>query len=399
MISKEKLQEISELNLAGKIEQMNEIELKKYNQMLYMFTDNLPEQDRRIKNALDSKNYEALTKHLTAVKGILEKIDADEIAADCAKQITSIGVVKHEKLNAYIRHYFLFNLSSLAEDILKADLPASGTIPSQKEETAKTTGDKGKLVNKEKLLAIQELKLAGKIEQMDDDSFNNYVRLLNFFTENYPEQEEKIKIALKTENDDDLKKQLIDVKEILDKIYAEEMSKECAKQIEGIGKTMHEKIEAFMRYFLSSLSMLSINIQMAQQKIDMTTTKYNLPPKDETEVKILAVDDTIFFQTILKKVLQNTRYKLTCATSGREALKILERHTPNIFLLDIEMPGMDGYELAEKIREKGYKEPIVFLTGNAKKEYLAKAVKAGATDFIIKPINKEILISKIRKYT
>jgi len=220
---------------------------------------------------------------------------------------------------------------------------------------------------------------------------------LNSFTENYPEQEENIKIALKSADYDTLKKLLSDVKDTLEKIHADEMAQECAKQINVIGKTMHEKIEAFMRYFLSSLSMLSIDIQMAQKKIDLSKSSPNagLAPMEK---KILAVDDTAFFQTILKKVFQNTNYKLTCFPSGREALNFLEKYTTDIFLLDIEMPGMDGFELAARIREKGHKEPIIFLTGNAKKQHLAKAVEAGATDFIIKPINKEILITKIRKY-
>ena len=399
MISKEKLLEISELNLAGKIEQMNELDLKRYIQLLYTFADNLPEQDKRIKTALEAKNYEALTKHLTALKGILEKIYADEIAVDCAKQITSLGVIKHEKLDAYMRHYFLFSLSTLAADIQKAD---GKSAPPDSAETApnapKNTVDKSKTINVEKLLAISELKLSGKFEQMDENSFSDYVKILNAFTDNYPDQEEKIKIALKSGDYDTLKKLLIVLNEVLEKILADEMAADCKKQIDAIGKTMPEKIEAFMRYFLSNLSMLSINIQLAQQKIDLT----KLPEKENTgspsDIKILAVDDTTFFQTILKKVLQDTRYKLTCAASGREALKYLEKHTTNMFLLDIEMPGMDGFELATRIREKGHKEPIIFLTGNAKKEHLAKALEAGATDFIIKPINKEILLAKIRKY-
>jgi len=234
---------------------------------------------------------------------------------------------------------------------------------------------------------------------MDENSFSDYVRLLNAFTDNYPDHEEKIKMALSSKDYDTLKKQLIVLNEILVKILADEMAADCKKQIDEIGSTEPEKIETFMRDFLSNLSMLSINIQMSQQKTDSSKA---LPEKDNTgspsDMKILAVDDTTFFQTILKKILQDSRYKLTCAASGKDALKYLEKHTANMFLLDIEMPGMDGFELASKIREKGHKEPIIFLTGNAKKGHLAKALEAGATDFIIKPINKEILLAKIRRY-
>jgi len=404
MISKEKLLEISELKLAGKIEQMNDSNLKKYNQLLYTFTNTLPEQDKRIKTALDAKNYDTLKKHLTALKGILEKIHADEMAVDCAKQITSLGVINHEKLDSYMRQFFLVSLSILAANIQKAGQQSEGKAASPRlAETApdasKNTVDKSKTINVEKLLDIPELKLADKFDQMDENSFSDYVRLLNVFTDNYPDQEEKIKIALNTGDYDTVKKQLIVLNEVLEKILAEEMAAGCKKQIDEIGNTAPEKIEAFMRDFLSNLSMLSINIQMAQQKTD--SSKF-VPEKENTgspsDMKILAVDDTTFFQTILKKILQDSRYKLTCAASGEDALKYLEKHTANMFLLDIEMPGMDGFELATKIREKGHKEPIIFLTGNAKKGHLAKALEAGATDFIIKPINKEILLAKIRKY-
>jgi len=147
--------------------------------------------------------------------------------------------------------------------------------------------------------------------------------------------------------------------------------------------------------------MLSLDIQMALHKEDKSGALQTDDADTEgtkTDKRILAVDDTAFFLVILKKKLQDTRYKVNCVTSGRDALKFLEKHKADMFLLDIEMPGMNGFELAAKIREKGYKEPIIFLTGNARKEYFAMAMKSGATDFIIKPINRDVLISKIRKY-
>jgi FixJ family two-component response regulator len=62
------------------------------------------------------------------------------------------------------------------------------------------------------------------------------------------------------------------------------------------------------------------------------------------------------------------------------------------------MPKMNGYELAEKIRESGHEAPIIFLTGNSAKEYVIKAIKAGGSDFIVKPIYKENLTEKINKH-
>jgi DNA-binding response OmpR family regulator len=145
--------------------------------------------------------------------------------------------------------------------------------------------------------------------------------------------------------------------------------------------------------------MLSNDIEMAESA-EQTDSATAVGSADESAKKklILAVDDTEFFLAMLKAVFQNTKFKLICVTSGEDALKVLERYNPDLLLLDIEMPGMNGYELAAKIRESGQKAPIVFLTGNAKKENVVKAVKAGAVDFIVKPINKKEVVAKIRGY-
>jgi len=399
MINRSQLLKISELNLTGKIEQMDEGKLGNFVQLLNSFSDNLPSHEKKIKDALDAKDYDALTKHLSALRDILAKIYAEDMAQDCTKQIGKFGSEKHEKIEAFMR-YFLTNLALLSTDIQKAqkqtDEPSGGGAARQ---DAAADGD-SKKANVDRLLEISELKLAGKIEKMGESELNDYLQLLNTFTENFPTQEEEINEALKAKDDNAFVKALSDIRDILEKIHADEMAQDCAKQISSIGNTSPEKIEAYMRYFLSSLSMLSIDIQMAGQKATAPAPLSEAAPEDKTRtgIRILAVDDTAFFLTILKKILSDTRYILTCVSSGRDALKYLEKHQPDIFLLDIEMPGMDGYELASRIKESGQKAPIIFLTGNAKKEHLAKAVKAGAVDFIIKPINKDVLLTKIHKY-
>jgi CheY-like chemotaxis protein len=395
MIDRERLLKISELKLTGKIEQMDDGKLSNFVQLLNSFTDNLPEIEKKINNALLKRDYDTLAKHLSTVRDMLGKIFAEEIAQDCTKQINWLGSERPEKVEAYMR-YFLSNLSILATDIQKA----------QKQTDEPDTPQKDSDTDKEsentvvgRLLEISDLKITGIIQQMGDDELQNYLQVLDTFIDNFPGLEEKINEALKTKNNDALKKHLTDVKDILEKIHADEMAQDCTKQISLIASTSAEKTEAYMRYFLSTLSMLSIDIQMAQQKIDTTAVQEKVDDNIKSDAKILAVDDTAFFLTILKKILQSTRYKLTCVSSGRDALKYLEKSQPDIILLDIEMPGMDGYELAARIKESGQKAPIIFLTGNAKKEYLAKALKVGAVDFIIKPINKDVLLSKIRKYS
>ena len=261
------------------------------------------------------------------------------------------------------------------------------------------------MVERERLLAITELNLAGKINQMGNGELNNYVRLLNSFTESYPEHEEKIKAALEEKDYASLTKRLLTVRDIMEEIHADELAQDCIKHINGLGSIKHEKLDAYIAYLLKSLSILSIDIQMTllQNQDDGHVRLSEKKPlkngeKPQEEKTILAVDDTAFFLTVLKTILQDANRKLICVTSGNEAMRFLDRHSPDLFLLDIDMPQMDGYELALRIRERGQKAPIVFMTGNSKKEHVVKAIEVGAADFIVKPINKEDVLSKISKY-
>jgi CheY-like chemotaxis protein/phage terminase Nu1 subunit (DNA packaging protein) len=257
------------------------------------------------------------------------------------------------------------------------------------------------MVNRKRLQEISELDLAG-IQKMDESTFESYIRSLNSFTEDLPAHDEKMKAALIAKDYTSLTKSFADVRDLLEAIHAGYMADECTKQIKELKNVKHEKLEVFMTYFLTILSMLSIDIQIAVLK-EGETSPYEKKPDDKkngsTEPKlILAVDDTAFFLTVLKTTLQNTEYKLICVRSGEDALKFLENHNADLLLLDIEMPEMDGYELTAAIRKTGQKAPIIFLTGNAKKEYVTKALKAGVSDFVVKPINKDVILTKINKY-
>jgi CheY-like chemotaxis protein len=257
------------------------------------------------------------------------------------------------------------------------------------------------MINRERLLTISDLNLAG-IQKMDEKAFEAYLRSLNSFIEALPAHDEKMKTALETKDYSSLSKSFADVRELLEAIHAGYRADECTKQIKELKNVKHEKLEVFMTYFLTSLSMLSIDIQMAVLK-EGESSPYEKKPDDKksgsTEQKIiLAVDDTAFFLTVLKATLQNTEYKLICVRSGEDALKFLESHRADLLLLDIEMPDMNGYELAAEIRKNEQKVPIIFLTGNSRRENVVKAVEAGAADFIVKPIKKEEVLAKISRH-
>jgi len=262
------------------------------------------------------------------------------------------------------------------------------------------------MIDKKLLLEITDLKLAGKIEKFDDEQMNQYEQILVSFIEGFPEGEQKTKAALEAKDKEALAANLEGMCTTLEKIEAGDLASDCRGFINALKNFDYEdqKIEAFVTAFLGSAAMLSIDIQMAKYLGKQTQLAYierkkeNAVPRNPDEKTILAVDDAAISLTTLKKSLQGEPFRLTCVTSGESALQFLKANDPDLFILDIEMPKMNGYELAEKIRESGHMAPIIFLTGNATKGYLMKAIQAGASDFIGKPIDKKYLSSKIHKH-
>jgi len=114
---------------------------------------------------------------------------------------------------------------------------------------------------------------------------------------------------------------------------------------------------------------------------------------------ILAVDDMPEILSFVNSALKS-HYKVIAVPSGKTALKVLETQTPDLFILDIDMPEMDGYELAERIKYMlKYKQtPLIFLTGNSTREHISKAMAIGCDDFIVKPSNHEYLLTKVGKF-
>jgi len=260
---------------------------------------------------------------------------------------------------------------------------------------------------RERLLGISELNIEQRLMHMRGGQLDEYLLVLNLFVENFPTLEAESKKVLDEKDYFSFSGCLSEIRDLLMKIHADELAEECLKLINGMVAVKHEKIEARLTFLLSVLTMLSIDIQMAvykdeddaEQEQDDNPLQFDIPDQhDSWKKSILAVDDNAFFLDTLKAALHDSNYKLTCVNSGISALRFLQKHTPDLFILDIEMPEMDGYELARKIRAYGKKAPIFFLTGNATQEYVVRAIKAGAADFIVKPITKTHVVERIGKF-
>ena len=112
---------------------------------------------------------------------------------------------------------------------------------------------------------------------------------------------------------------------------------------------------------------------------------------------IVAVDDSGIVLKMLTKVL-GEKYDLHAFSGGKRALQYLKEKTPDLIILDIDMPEINGYEMLKMIKEKEHLQdvPVIFLTSNNDKSHVVKAVAGGAKDYVVKPIDEEILTTKVQ---
>ena len=114
--------------------------------------------------------------------------------------------------------------------------------------------------------------------------------------------------------------------------------------------------------------------------------------------KVLAVDDEPGCTEILERYLVPEGYYVETARDGKEALKKVNETKPDIILMDVMMPEMDGFEVVRKLRadEKTRLIPIVLISALAQTEERIKGIEAGCDDFISKPYNIELLITRVK---
>ena len=122
----------------------------------------------------------------------------------------------------------------------------------------------------------------------------------------------------------------------------------------------------------------------------------NQPPSAQP-AKILVVDDSRVQRDLLELHLKNANYEVILAADGQEALDKFAAEAPDLVLLDIVMPKIDGIAVASAMREHlgEHYVPIIFITGTFKEDILNQCVAAGGDDFITKPLNSVLLAAKI----
>lgn len=119
-----------------------------------------------------------------------------------------------------------------------------------------------------------------------------------------------------------------------------------------------------------------------------------------TEKKnIVAVDDSSLILMTVEKILSEQGYEVKGFSKGMRALKYLKENVPDLIILDVEMPEIDGFEMLKMIKEKEELKdvPVIFLTSNNGQNEVLNAINGGARDYIIKPINENVLLEKVNK--
>jgi pilus assembly protein CpaF len=116
------------------------------------------------------------------------------------------------------------------------------------------------------------------------------------------------------------------------------------------------------------------------------------------QIKVLIVDDIQLNADLLAEILQDVGYQTMVATSGQEALDRIAAERPSIVLLDVMMPGMDGFEVCRRIKSnaKTLFLPVIFVTALSDVEHRVRGAAAGADDFVSKPPDEQELLTRIK---
>jgi DNA-binding response OmpR family regulator len=135
----------------------------------------------------------------------------------------------------------------------------------------------------------------------------------------------------------------------------------------------------------------------------MISRKASVPVVDDERVigepsrkaSVLVVDDDFRILRMIRRILELEGYQVLKASNGEVALQVFDKETPELVLLDIMMPGMDGYTVCQRIREFS-PVPIIMVTAKGNDEEKVKGLDAGADDYVTKPFAAKELVARVR---
>jgi DNA-binding response OmpR family regulator len=112
--------------------------------------------------------------------------------------------------------------------------------------------------------------------------------------------------------------------------------------------------------------------------------------------KVLVVDDDTEMTDLLKLILEPNSFEVLAVNVGKDAVQLVQEYNPDVIILDLLMPGMDGWEICEEIR-KFSPVPILVLSAISKPGMAARALDAGADDYLLKPTPSGVLVAHLNR--
>jgi DNA-binding NtrC family response regulator len=113
------------------------------------------------------------------------------------------------------------------------------------------------------------------------------------------------------------------------------------------------------------------------------------------KIRVLIADDEFDFASTLQTRLNLRDFEATMVSSGEEAVQAVEQQKPDVLLLDLKMPDLDGLEVLSRLKEMGAETKVIILTGHGSFEVGREGMELGAFDYIMKPVDLNELIVKI----
>jgi CheY-like chemotaxis protein len=177
-------------------------------------------------------------------------------------------------------------------------------------------------------------------------------------------------------------------------------------ELEGLLKTQFEvgqtKAEAVSRSVDHDVAPLKKWIEDTQCKLapHLAATHAVCEMASHFQPVVLVVDDHDFEFKLVEKLMEEEFYELIYANSGALALRTLRKRQADLILMDLEMPDMDGLETLRRLKASPQFAgiPVMMVTGQSGKEMVVDCLKAGAVDFVVKPLERELFLKKVARF-
>jgi CheY-like chemotaxis protein len=145
---------------------------------------------------------------------------------------------------------------------------------------------------------------------------------------------------------------------------------------------------------------LPMAVHLALRALNHSSGEDLRPRAKRARPQLLVVDDDTFMRDLLARVLGAANYEVECVGDAAAALSFLRTRRPDLILMDVALPDIDGIALTRRLKASETQAPIpvIMLTGQSEKQVIVDSLGAGAADFIVKPFDRETLLKKVARY-